>query len=215
MAIFAAIVAALAIAGWAFVKADEMSGLGRNVSSTSLRHAHGKLVRVEAEGELPQKRPFKEKLLGSLPWVTLAALLAVGVAAIGFGISPLMSFSTSGAAALIIAAEACLRADKSKATFWSYLYALVGGVLLALCAWTLLDALLFGTLQEEARLTAYIFATDISFAIGSCLCMALLPEKATFVRTFEDGARRSIAVSTRSVAYRAYLDMMDPSSKED
>ena len=128
----------------------------------------------------------------------------------------LAMLSSTGIVALIIAAEATLRAPEDARTFWTYVYALVAGVVCALVVWEVVAAAASMSFSEKSTLLVYGIVTCICYMLGSGACVALLPSKVTFERTFEDGAKRSITVSTRSAAYSAYVAMMGPSpTKED
>ena len=201
MQIIIAAVVLVALIAWIVVKNDEMSGLGRNVKAGSLRHPHGKLVRAKATTAVSDETPLIDRFKRSMPCISSFVLTAACVVLytcdftiLGHTSSQLLAtLSSTGIVALIIAAEATLRAPEAARTFWTYVYALVAGVL-----------------------CAYGIVTCICYMLGSGACVALLPSKVTFERTFEDGAKRSITVSTRSAAYSAYVAMMRTSpTKED
>ena len=220
MNVIIAIVIIAAIIGWVFVKIDELSGLGRNVRAGGPRHPHGKLVSVRNTDDIPETVPFGKRFASSLPFITSAALLAlflalnaVDVRIFGIPSSEMaLVLSTTGITALIIVVEATFRAPEGKKTFWTFIYALVGAVALGLAASAPLS--LVG-LTGNASLTAYCITTIAAYMFGSALVVALLPDNVTFERTFEDGAKRSITVSTRSTAYAAYTAMMGETPKED
>ncbi len=215
MAFFIAIVAIAAIVGWISVKIDESSGLECGVFSGRLAQAHGKLASVKLTGPLPEKIPLAKRAAKSFPSITTAILIIASVVSICASFDQIAQIAISGIPALAIAGEACLRASDAKKTFRTYLYALASGVVLAFVGWAPVDALLSPDFQNASVMAAYAVITDMLFAVGSCACVALLPEVATFERTFEDGAKRSITVSTRSRAYAEYLAMMNKTSKED
>lgn len=224
MQIIIAAVVLVALIAWIVVKNDEMSGLGRNVKTGSLRHPHGKLVRAKATTAVPDETPLIDCLKRSMPCISSFVLTAACVVLytcdftiLGQTSSQLLAtLSSTGIVALIIAAEATLRAPEAARTFWTYIYALVAGVLCALVVWECIAAAASLSFNQESTLLVYGIATCICYMLGSGACVALLPSKVTFERTFEDGAKRSITVSTRSAAYSAYVAMMRTSpTKED
>lgn len=224
MQIIIAAVVLVALIAWIVVKNDEMSGLGRNVKAGSLRHPHGKLVRAKATTAVPDETPLIDRLKRSMPCISSFVLTAACVVLytcdftiLGQTSSQLLAtLSSTGIVALIIAAEATLRAPEAARTFWTYVYALVAGVLCALVVWECIAAAASLSFNQESSLLVYGIATCICYMLGSGACVALLPSKVTFERTFEDGAKRSITVSTRSAAYSAYVAMMRTSpTKED
>lgn len=224
MQIIIAAVVLVALIAWIVVKNDEMSGLGRNVKAGSLRHPHGKLVRAKATTAVPDETPLIDRLKRSMPCISSFVLTAACVVLytcdftiLGQTSSQLLAtLSSTGIVALIIAAEATLRAPEAARTFWTYVFALVAGVLCALVVWECIAAAASLSFNQESTLLVYGIATCICYMLGSGACVALLPSKVTFERTFEDGAKRSITVSTRSAAYSAYVAMMRTSpTKED
>lgn len=224
MQIIIAAVVLVALIAWIVVKNDEMSGLGRNVKAGTLRHPHGKLVRAKATTAVPDETPLIDRLKRSMPCISSFVLTAACVVLytcdftiLGHTNSQLLAtLSSTGIVALIIAAEATLRAPEAARTFWTYVYALVAGVLCALVVWEVVAAAASMSFSEESTLLVYGIATCVCYMLGSGACVALLPSKVTFERTFEDGAKRSITVSTRSAAYSAYVAMMRTSpTKED
>lgn len=224
MQIIVVAVVLVALIAWIVVKNDEMSGLGRNVKAGSLRHPHGKLVRAKATTAVPEEIPLANRIKRSMPFISSVAIIAVCVvlyacnfAVLGHSSSQLLAtLSSTGIVALIIAAEATLRAPEAARTFWTYVYALVAGVLCALVAWECIATVASLSFNQESTLLVYGIVTCVCYMLGSGACVALLPSKVTFERTFEDGAKRSITVSTRSAAYSAYVAMMGPSpTKED
>lgn len=224
MRIIIAAVVLVALIAWIVVKNDEMSGLGRNVKTGSLRHPHGKLVRAKATTAVPDETPLIDRLKRSMPCISSFVLTAACVVLytcdftiLGHTNSQLLAtLSSTGIVALIIAAEATLRAPEAARTFWTYVYALVAGVLCALVVWECIATVASLSFNQESTLLVYGIVTCICYMLGSGACVALLPSKVTFERTFEDGAKRSITVSTRSAAYSAYVAMMRTSpTKED
>ena len=224
MQIIIAAVVLVALIAWIVVKNDEMSGLGRNVKAGSLRHPHGKLVRAKATTAVPDETSLIDRFKRSMPCISSFALTAACVvlytcdfAILGHTSSQLLAtLSSTGIVALIIAAEATLRAPEAARTFWTYVYALVAEVLCALVVWECIAAAASLSFNQESTLLVYGIVTCICYMLGSGACVALLPSKVTFERTFEDGAKRSITVSTRSAAYSAYVAMMGASpTKED
>ena len=224
MQIIIAAVVLVALIAWIVVKNDEMSGLGRNVKAGSLRHPHGKLVRAKATTAVPDETPLIDRLKRSMPCISSFVLTAACVVLytcdftiLGQTSSQLLAaLSSTGIVALIIAAEATLRAPEAARTFWTYVYALVAGVLFALVVWECIATVVSLSFNQESTLLVYGIVTCICYMLGSGACVALLPSKVTFERTFEDGAKRSITVSTRSAAYSAYVAMMGASpTKED
>lgn len=224
MQIIIAAVVLVALIAWIVVKNDEMSGLGRNVKAGSLRHPHGKLVRAKATTAVPDETPLIDRLKRSMPCISSFVLTAACVVLytcdftiLGQTSSQLLAtLSSTGIVALIIAAEATLRAPEAARTFWTYVYALVAEVLCALVVWECIATAASLSFNQESTLLAYGIVTCICYMLGSGACVALLPSKVTFERTFEDGAKRSITVSTRSAAYSAYVAMMRTSpTKED
>lgn len=224
MQIIIAAVVLVALIAWIVVKNDEMSGLGRNVKAGSLRHPHGKLVRAKATTAVPDETPLIDRLKRSMPCISSFVLAAACVVLytcdftiLGHTNSQLLAtLSSTGIVALIIAAEATLRAPEAARTFWTYVYALVAGVLCALVVWECIATAASLSFNQESTLLVYGIVTCICYMLGSGACVALLPSKVTFERTFEDGAKRSITVSTRSAAYSAYVAMMRTSpTKED
>lgn len=224
MQIIIAAIVLVALIAWIVVKNDEMSGLGRNVKAGSLRHPHGKLVRAKATTAVPDETPLIDRLKRSMPCISSFVLTAACVVLytcdftiLGHTNSQLLAtLSSTGIVALIIAAEATLRAPEAARTFWTYVYALVAEVLCALVVWECIATAASLSFNQESTLLAYGIVTCICYMLGSGACVALLPSKVTFERTFEDGAKRSITVSTRSAAYSAYVAMMRTSpTKED
>lgn len=224
MQIIIAAAVLVALIAWIVVKNDEMSGLGRNVKAGSLRHPHGKLVRAKATTAVPDEISLIDRFKRSMPCISSFALTAACVVLytcdftiLGHTSSQLLAtLSSTGIVALIIAAEATLRAPEAARTFWTYVYALVAGVLCALIAWECIATAASLSFNQESTLLVYGIVTCICYMLGSGACVALLPSKVTFERTFEDGAKRSITVSTRSAAYSAYVAMMRTSpTKED
>ena len=224
MRIIIAAVVLVALIAWIVVKNDEMSGLGRNVKAGCLRHPHGKLVRAKATTAIPEEAPLANRIKRSIPFISSVAIIAVCVVlyACDFTVLShsssqlLATISSTGIVALVIAAEATLRAPKDARTFWTYVYALVAGVVCALVVWEVVAAAASMSFSEESTLLVYGVVTCVCYMLGSGACVALLPSKVTFERTFEDGAKRSITVSTRSAAYSAYVAMMGSSpTKED
>lgn len=224
MQIIIAAVVLVALIAWIVVKNDEMSGLGRNVKAGSLRHPHGKLVRAKATTAVPDETPLIDRLKRSMPCISSFVLTAACVVLytcdftiLGHTSSQLLAtLSSTGIVALIIAAEATLRAPEATRTFWTYVYALVAEVLCALVVWECIATAASLSFNQESTLLAYGIVTCVCYMLGSGACVALLPSKVTFERTFEDGAKRSITVSTRSAAYSAYVAMMRTSpTKED
>lgn len=224
MQIIIAAIVLVALIAWIVVKNDEMSGLGRNVKAGSLRHPHGKLVRAKATTAVPDETPLIDRLKRSMPCISSFVLTAACVVLytcdftiLGHTSSQLLAtLSSTGIVALIIAAEATLRAPEAARTFWTYVYALVAAVLCALVVWECIATAVSLSFNQESTLLVYGIATCICYMLGSGACVALLPSKVTFERTFEDGAKRSITVSTRSAAYSAYVAMMRTSpTKED
>ena len=220
MQIIVAAVVLVALIAWIVVKNDEMSGLGRNVKAGSLRHPHGKLVRAKATTAVPDETPLIDRFKRSMPCISsfvLTAACVVLYTILGHTSSQLLAtLSSTGIVALVIAAEATLRAPEAARTFWTYVYALVAGVLCALVVWECIATAASLSFNQESTLLVYGIVTCICYMLGSGACVALLPSKVTFDRTFEDGAKRSITVSTRSAAYSAYVAMMRTSpTKED
>lgn len=224
MQIIIAAIVLVALIAWIVVKNDEMSGLGRNVKAGSLRHPHGKLVRAKATTAVPDETPLIDRLKRSMPCISSFVLTAACVVLytcdftiLGQTSSQLLAtLSSTGIVALIIAAEATLRAPEAARTFWTYVYALVAAVLCAIVAWECIATAASLSFNQESTFLVYGFVTCICYMLGSGACVALLPSKVTFERTFEDGAKRSITVSTRSAAYSAYVAMMRTSpTKED
>ena len=224
MQIIIAAVVLVALVAWIVVKNDEMSGLGRNVKAGSLRHPHGKLVRAKATTAVPDETPLIDRLKRSMPCISSFVLTAACVVLytcdftiLGQTSSQLLAtLSSTGIVALIIAAEATLRAPEAARTFWTYVYVLVAGVLCALVVWECIATAASLSFNQESTLLVYGIVTCICYMLGSGACVALLPSKVTFERIFEDGAKRSITVSTRSAAYSAYVAMMRTSpTKED
>ena len=224
MQIIVVAVVLIALIAWIVVKNDEMSGLGRNVKAGTLRHPHGKLVRAKATTVIPEEAPLANRIKRSMPFISSVAIIAVCVVlyvcdftVLGHSSSQLLAtLSSTGIVALIIAAEATLRAPEAARTFWTYVYALVTGVICALVVWEVVAAAASMSFSEESTLFVYGIVTCVCYMLGSGACVALLPSKITFERTFEDGAKRSITVSTRSAAYSAYVAMMGTSpTKED
>lgn len=224
MQIIVVAVVIIALVAWVVVKNDEMSGLGRDVKAGTLRHPHGKLVYAKATTAIPEEVPLANRIKRSMPFISSVAIIAVCVVlyacnftALGHSSSQLLGMiSSTGVVALIIAAEATLRAPEDARTFWTYVYALVAGVVCALVVWECIAAVVSLSFNQESTLLVYGIVTCICYMFGSGACVALLPSKVTFERTFEDGAKRSITVSTRSAAYSAYVAMMGPSpTKED
>lgn len=224
MQIIIAAVVLVALIAWIVVKNDEMSGLGRNVKVGSLRHPHGKLVRAKATTAVPDETSLIDRFKRSMPCISSFVLTAACVVLytcdftiLGHTSSQLLAtLSSTGIVALIIAAEATLRAPEAARTFWTYVYALVAGVLCALVVWECIATVASLSFNQESTLLVYGIVTCICYMLGSGACVALLPSKVTFERTFEDGAKRSITVSTRSAAYSAYVAMMRTSpTKED
>ena len=221
MQIIVAVVVIIALVAWTVVKNDEMSGLGRDVKAGTLRHPHGKLVRAKATTAIPEEAPLAKR---SMPFISSVAIIAVCLVlyvcdftVLSHSSSQLLAtLSSTGIVALIIAAEATLRAPEDARTFWTYVYALVAGVVCALVMWEVVAAAASMSFSEESTLLVYGIVTCVCYMLGSGACVALLPSKVTFERTFEDGAKRSITVSTRSAAYSAYVAMMESSpTKED
>lgn len=224
MQIIIAAVVLVALIAWIVVKNDEMSGLGRNVKAGSLRHPHGKLVRAKATTAVADETPLIDRFKRSMPCISSFVLTAACVVLytcdftiLGHTSSQLLAtLSSTGIVALIIAAEATLRAPEAARTFWTYVYALVAGVLFALVVWECIATAASLSFNQDSTLLVYGIVTCICYMLGSGACVALLPSKVTFERTFEDGAKRSITVSTRSAAYSAYVAMMGASpTKED
>lgn len=135
MQIIIAAVVLVALIAWIVVKNDEMSGLGRNVKVGSLRHPHGKLVRAKATTAVPDEIPLIDRFKRSMPCISSFVLTAACVVlyTCDFTILDhtnsqlLATLSSTGIVALIIAAEATLRAPEAARTFWTYVYALVAG----------------------------------------------------------------------------------------
>ena len=224
MQIIVIAVVIIALVAWAVVKNDEMSGLGRNVKTGTLRHPHGKLVRAKATTAIPEETPLANRIKRSMPFISSVAIISVCLVpyvcdftVLGHSSSQLLAtLSSTGIVALIIAAEATLRAPEAARTFWTYVYALVAGVLCALVVWECIATAASLSFNQESTLLVYGIVTCVCYMLGSGACVALLPSKVTFERTFEDGAKRSITVSTRSAAYSAYVAMMRTSpTKED
>lgn len=224
MQIIIAAVVLVALIAWIVVKNDEMSGLGRNVKTGSLRHPHGKLVRAKATTAVPDETSLIDRFKRSMPCISSFVLTAACVVLytcdftiLGHTSSQLLAtLSSTGIVALVIATEATLRAPEAARTFWTYVYALVAGVLCALVVWECIATVASLSFNQESTLLVYGIVTCICYMLGSGACVALLPSKVTFERTFEDGAKRSITVSTRSAAYSAYVAMMRTSpTKED
>ena len=224
MQIIIAAVVLVALIAWIVVKNDEMSGLGRNVKTGSLRHPHGKLVRAKATTAVPDETSLIDRFKRSMPCISSFVLTAACVVLytcdftiLGHTSSQLLAtLSSTGIVALVIATEATLRAPEAARTFWTYVYALVAGVLCALVVWECIATVASLSFNQESTLLVYGIVTCICYMLGSGACVALLPSKVTFERTFEDGAKRSITVTTRSAAYSAYVAMMRTSpTKED
>ena len=223
MQIIVVAVVLVALIAWIVVKNDEMSGLGRNVKAGTLRHPHGKLVRAKATTVIPEEAPLANRIKRSMPFISSVAIIAVCVVlyvcdftVLGHSSSQLLATLSSTGIVALIAAEATLRAAEDARTFWTYVYALVAGVVCALIVWEVVAAVASMSFSEESTLLVYGIVTCVCYMLGSGACVALLPSKVTFERTFEDGAKRSITVSTRSAAYSAYVAMMGPSpTKED
>ena len=197
MQIIIAAVVLVALIAWIVVKNDEMSGLGRNVKTGSLRHPHGKLVRAKATTAVPDETPLIDRFKRSMPCISSFVLTAACVVLytcdftiLGHTSSQLLAtLSSTGIVALVIAAEA---------------------------TWECIATVASLSFNQESTLLVYGIVTCICYMLGSGACVALLPSKVTFERTFEDGAKRSITVSTRSAAYSAYVAMMRTSpTKED
>ena len=70
MQIIIAAVMLVALIAWIVVKNDEMSGLGRNVKTGSLRHPHGKLVRAKATTAVPDETPLIYRFNRSMPCIS-------------------------------------------------------------------------------------------------------------------------------------------------
>ena len=133
MQIIVVAVVIIALVAWAVVKNDEMSGLGRNVKAGTLRHPHGKLVRAKATTAIPEEAPLANRIKRSMPFISAVPIIAVCVVlfacdftVLGHSSSQLLAtLSSTGVVALIIAAEATLRAPEDARTFLTYVYALV------------------------------------------------------------------------------------------
>ena len=125
MQIIIAAVVLVALIAWIVVKNDEMSGLGRNVKVGSLRHPHGKLVRAKATTAVPDETSLIDRFKRSMPCISSFVLTAACVVLytcdftiLGHTSSQLLAtLSSTGIVALIIAAEATLRAQKTARTF--------------------------------------------------------------------------------------------------
>ena len=121
MQIIVVAVVLVALIAWIVVKNDEMSGLGRNVKAGTLRHPHGKLVRAKATTVIPEEAPLANRIKRSMPFISSVAIIAVCVVlyvcdftVLGHSSSQLLAtLSSTGIVALIIAAEATLRAPEA------------------------------------------------------------------------------------------------------
>ena len=167
MQIIIAAIVLVALIAWIVVKNDEMSGLGRNVKAGTLRHPHGKLVRAKATTVIPEEAPLANRIKRSMPFISSVAIIAVCVVlyvcdftVLGHSSSQLLAtLSSTGIVALIIAAEATLRAAEDARTFWTYVYALVAGVVCALIVWEVVAAVASMSFSEESTLLVYGIVT--------------------------------------------------------
>ncbi len=136
----------------------------------TLRHPHGKLVRAKATTVIPEEAPLANRIKRSMPFISSVAIIAVCVVlyvcdftVLGHSSSQLLAtLSSTGIVALIIAAEAALRAPEAARTFWTYVYALVAGVVCALVVW-----------EVVAAAASMSFSGGIDFAclgIVRCVC---------------------------------------------
>lgn len=207
------VLAVLALIGWVFVKNDELSGLGRNVQAGSLRHPHGKLVSVMPKEAIPKQAPFKDTFLKALPWICALAGIVIVIVANAIGHAAFAdSIMLSALPPLLLAAESIIRGPQPVRSFTNYMIVLVGSVVVMAIAMSIASAAAFAvgvTASDIWSMPIFEIILVIACGLGAALTVACLPTRVEFERTFEDGAKRSISVSTKSAAYRAFIAIMN------
>lgn len=215
-------------AGWAIVKSDELSGLGRGARRGFPRAPHGELVRVEPMGDLPAEVAFRLRLRRCLPLFTSLAVFVLCLAS-----QVLSCFSASEHAgsllremlstpipAALIAAEAFVRRHEEDRPIPAYILSLVGALVAqALLYWMIGfagwagEAVGIAHARETAGSVSFVLSGP-AFALGSALAAAAMGRMARFRRHFADGTKNEIEVSSSSAAYRAYIGLMEDSRSE-
>lgn len=224
MGILIAVVVVAGVLGWVIVKNDELSGLGRNVQPGSFRSPHGKLVHVKALSELPAEEPWPQRFRRCFPLVSCVAVFLVLIVQFAFvqaGATPdwldvLDRVLNSPLPAAVIAGEALLRYHDGLRLLPTYIIALLGALVMqavliavfSVVVWLILLAGLVGA-AVSLMWTIVMLASPFAFALGAALVVARTGRMVKFRRRFADGAENDIEVSTNSVAYGAYREMMD------
>lgn len=223
MGILIAVVVIAGVLGWIIVKNDELSGLGRTVRPGSFRSPHGKLVHVKALGEIPAEEPWSRRFKRAFPLVSCVVffvLLVVQFAFIQSAAAPdwmrvLDWVLNSPVPAAVIAGEALIRLHDGLRPLPTYVIALLcafvmQAVLIAVfsvVAWLISLAGLAGA-AVALMWTIAMFASPFTFALGAALVVARTGKMVKFRRRFADGFENEIEVSTNSVAYGAYRELM-------
>ena len=223
MGILIAVVIVAGVLGWVIVKNDELSGLGRTVRSGSFRSPHGKLVHVKALGELPAEEPWPQRFKRCFPLVSCVAFVVVLIVQFAFiqagatsdWMDILGRVLNSPLPAAVIAGEALIRLHDGLRLLPTYIIALLGALVMqavliavfSVVAWLISLASLAGA-AAALMWTVVMFASPFAFALGAALAVARTGRMVKFRRRFADGSENEIEVSTNSVAYGAYRELM-------
>lgn len=223
MGILIAVVCIAGVLGWVIVKNDELAGLGRAVRPGSFRSPHGRLVHVKPLGQLPAEERWSRRFTRSFPLVSCIAVFACALISVGLLQSvPLGAIGATIQGVLntplpaaIITAEALLRSHGGKRLLPTYIIALFGALLMqgivlgAFAALGWLASFVADGLGPAISWVGVLFSSPFAFALGAALVVARTGSMVKFRRRFADGSENEIEVSSNSVAYGAFCELMD------
>ena len=224
MGILIAVVVVAGVLGWIIVKNDELSGLGRNVRPGSFRSPHGKLVHVKPLGELPAEERWSKRFLRCFPLVSSVAVTALACLVLVLqnlsvaspAVEVLIDALNTPIPAVVIAGECLLRGKDGIRLLPTFIVALLGALLMQVivsvplgCAgWAVESAGIVGAFDAVMAI-GLLLLSPWAYALGAALVLARTGRMVKFRRRFADGSENDIEVSTNSVAYGAYREMMD------
>lgn len=204
--IIAILVVLAAVAGFAFQKNGEFSGLGRVVKRGGLRHPHGKLVRTHRLDSCEDVR-FLLKL-GRVLAINLAVTALVLVVC-AFGLLDLAGVLPFGIQALVVLGASSGLTQGNSGIWRALCYGIAGFALFSIAS-TLIAYALPATLFSVSLVNAFGM---VGGAIGASVGTAAVPLMRNYAREFEDGHVNSILVASTSAAARAYDALEDASWK--
>ncbi|MDO4443167.1 MAG: hypothetical protein Q4B69_04755 [Slackia sp.] len=212
MAVFFGIIVLVGVVSWVIVKNDELSGLGRNVKRSALRHPHGKLVATRCEN-VPDEVSYKMRLIRVLPLVTFVIMDVVAIAALVMEYNGIVAgividdMLIAGLAVLPIAGECMVRMPKASRCFSSFVLVMFAGLVLAtVCG--MFSKFLCGNGPEILVTASVIISSIAGCALGCALAAAFMKEPARFNRRFEDGYESEIVIASHGSLFRAYRSLM-------